>query len=116
MTYYRYEDPIMYFDSYSKIQLLEYEVLKITPCGVWIKYHKNDNYIYAPTFKFIEGRKFILERSILNKTITKKRFAWPTKKEALDSYKYRKEYQINILFGKLEQAKVYLKIANRIEL
>jgi len=114
-TYYRYNDPIFLIDEIpsNQLELSEYKVLKITPCGVWIKYPEHDRYLYSP-IKYIEGKKFILEKSIYNNAITRKRFAWSTKEEALASYKYRKQYQINILERQLKQAKENLEIAKGI--
>jgi hypothetical protein len=116
MIYYRYEDPMIYGDEYSariELKLSTYEVLKITPCGVWIKYPERNKLGYKEDvcIGYIEGKKFILERSLWYKTVTKKRFAWPTKEEALESYKHRKLYQINILEGQLNRAKENLEIA-----
>ena len=112
-TYYRYNDPIFFIDESpsNQLELSEYKVLSRTTCGVWIKYPERDRYLYSP-IKYIEGKKFILEKSIYNSTITRKRFAWPTKEEALASYKHRKQYQINILERQLEQAKENLYIAS----
>lgn len=114
MTYYRYTDPVIFGDyENSGLCLEQYEVIKQTSCGVWIKYPRNDKYLYNP-IKFIEGKKFILEKYWYKKT-TNKRFAWPTKELALISYKARKEKQIRLLEGQLEYVKRYLEIANNIK-
>jgi hypothetical protein len=120
MTYYRYSDPLLFeehqYDSLNELQLEQYEVLKKTPCGVWIKYPRNDKYLYSP-MKYIEGKKFIL-RKIYSYPIYKvprKCFAWPTKEEALISYIARKEKQIRLLEGQLECVKAYLQIAKGIQ-
>lgn len=116
MTYYRYSDPFL-FDEYSYnngLYLEEYEVIKSTPCGVWIRFPDRDKYLYD-SLKYIQGKKFILEKSIWCKTTTKKRFAWATKHEALNSYIYRKQYQIGILENKLEDIKSFLKIAKKMQ-
>jgi hypothetical protein len=114
MNYYRYDDPMWYEGEYEPYELLlnEYKVLKITPRGVWIKYPRNDKY---PVGKYIEGKKFILEKiGYFNKEKTKKRFAWPTKEEALISYKKRKEGQIWIIENQLRIAKLNLELAKGI--
>jgi hypothetical protein len=115
LNYYRYNDPLVY-DEYSysnNLYLEEYEVIKKTPCGVWILF-PDKNIWNTKTNKYDLGKKFILEQSIYNKTITKKRFAWPTKKEALNSYIHRKTYQIGILENKLENAKTFLAKAKEL--
>jgi hypothetical protein len=110
MTYYRYEDGINYNEE-SEIGLWDYEVIKETKCGVWIRYPEKDRYLYNP-IEYIQGKKFILERTILgngfNTTPIRKRFAWPTKELALISYIARKEKQVAILEYKLENAKKFL--------
>ena len=113
MKYYRYEDPIYFIDERPRnsLELYEYEVLKTTLCGVWIKYPRNDKYYYDPA-KYVEGRKFILEKGINH--FTTKRFAWPTKEEALISYKMQKEKQIRLLESQLSNAIENLEIAQRI--
>jgi hypothetical protein len=116
LNYYRYDDPILYdeYSSSNELYLREYEVIKKTPCGVWILF-PNKNIWDSKNNKYQLGKKFILERSTWYKTITKKRFAWPTKAEALASYIYRKEYQVNILEYKLENAKEFLAKAKEMQ-
>jgi len=82
-----------YSTSYTvKIELLEYEVIKRTKKGVWIL--------------SVHGGKdhFVL----LN---AKKKFAYATKEEALESFLRRKNSQIKILKNKLAQAEMALRIA-----
>lgn len=114
MTYYRYSDPLLFeeyqYDSLNELQLEQYEVLKVTSCGVWI-FYPNRNKWNTKTNKYDLGKKFILEKYWYKKT-TNKRFAWPTKEEALISYKARKEKQIRLLEGQLEYIRKYLEIAN----
>ena len=114
MIYYRYNDPILFDEyTYGNIYLEEYEVIKKTPCGVWILFPDKNRW-NTKNKKYDLGKKFILERSTWYKTITKKRFAWPTKKEALDSYVHRKTYQIGMLEYKLENAKTFLAKAKEL--
>ena len=96
---YRYED-ILYAvlndweevaDSYVKIEERKYRVVKETPCGYWISF---------------EDRKWISKTS-------KKRFAYPTKKEARDSFKARKTRQIEILTKQIDRAKTALNIISK---
>jgi hypothetical protein len=107
MTYYRYNDGPFNYENEGYILLNSYEVLSETKCGVWIRFPDKDKYTYHPSFKFIRGKKFILEKYCGN-TPTNKRFAWPTKDEALISYIARKEKQIAILENQLENAKEFL--------
>jgi hypothetical protein len=111
MTYYRYEDGINY-DEETEIRLLDFEVIKETPCGKWIRFPERDRYLYSP-IKYIQGKKFILEKGWDH--FTCKRFAWPTKEEALVSYITRKEKQIAILENQLENAKEFLAKAKEMQ-
>jgi len=115
MTYYRYNDGINYLDEEDEsiyLRLETYEVIKETKCGVWIRYLKNNKYSYDP-FKFVEGKKFILEKGVNH--FTRKRFAWPTKEEALASYIARKESQIGILSSQLNNAKEFYAKAGEMQ-
>jgi hypothetical protein len=116
LNYYRYDDPILYdeYSSSNELYLREYEVIKKTDCGVWILFADRNKWD-SKNNKYQLGKKFILERSLWYKTTTKKRFAWPTKAEALISYIHRKEYQINILEYKLENAKEFLAKAKEMQ-
>ena len=116
LNYYRYDDPILYdeYSSSNELYLLEYEVIKKTDCGVWILF-PDKNVWDSKNNKYQLGKKFILERSLWHKTITRKRFAWSTKELALISYIYRKEYQVNILEYKLENAREFLAKAREMQ-
>jgi hypothetical protein len=116
MTYYRYNDGAITEIEYCPRYLIlnSYEVLSETKCGVWIRYPERDRYLYSP-MKYIQGKKFILERSIWYKSTTNKRFAWPTKDEALVSYIARKEKQIAILENQLENAREFLAKAKEMQ-
>lgn len=69
-----WERPIGSGTSY--VHLYAYRVAKETPCGVWLD-----------TFA---GRRFVLRDA-------RKRWACPTKEEALESFRARKERQLKIL-------------------
>lgn len=101
--------------TYSNLQILYEEVLiyKRTKKGVWYFSHydiKNGKDVY----KFIcESRKIHnwkwdqLEHIKLNEfkeTPTQMRYAWPTKKEALISLKFKNIKYIRILNDKLKKA------------
>ena len=81
--------------SYTKLNLLRYEIIKHTKKGAWIKYFANKS-----------GKKFI-------NFDWKKRFACRTKKEALESFKFRKKRQIRIIKSRLRIAESALKICER---
>lgn len=70
------------FEDGLRILLLEYSVLKSTPCGFWIQYYPR---------KWVSGH-------------SKKRFAYPTIEEAKVGFIKRKERQIAILKSRLDEA------------
>lgn len=72
----------------------EFQVLSHTKCGVWIKVEYWD---FFPSKPYTEKnlKKFVMSPAI-------KRWACPTKQEALDSFKARKEKQIKILEQKIQ--------------
>ena len=80
-------NPLYFTSGVLDIYHESYEVLKHTPKGVWIK---------MPSGSF-QDKKFVLLSG-------RKRFAYPTKKEALTALLYRKKRQIIILKNQLEQA------------
>jgi hypothetical protein len=95
MELYRYED-VQYgilneweelAGSYIKIEERKYKVIKKTKCGYWIK-----------LFSCFDDKKWVSKNS-------KKRFAYPTKQEAMNSFKFRKKRQIEILEDKLKKAR-----------
>ena len=101
--FYRYHD-VLYssgseeFFNYGisvRLYLTRYLVVKHTPKGVWLCTHSLDD----------QPDKFIL----LSAT---KRWACPTKEEALESFKKRKQRQISILSGQIARANEALFKAN----
>jgi len=89
MKFYRYIAEqnvtiILFKDFYNiELRLLEYNLFKETPKGYWIK-HKSDLWLDH------DWKKWIPKTS-------KKRFAYPTKKEALVNYMRRTESRISHL-------------------
>lgn len=69
----------------SDVELMEYTVIGETTCGFWIQ-HRDGKYIQT-----IRGR----EKVWVSKT-GMKRFAYPTKNEALHNFIKRKEKQVKI--------------------
>lgn len=79
----------------------KYEILKHTPKGEWIVLYW-DGYIFDGTI--VPVKRFVLRNA-------HKRFACPTKEEALDSFISRKKRQIRILTGKIEDAEMAIQKA-----
>jgi len=107
MKFYRYDQ--INYEYEAEVKLNEYALLKETPCGYWIL---SDPIYYHVISKpmFADGNKRWISKT------ARKRFAYPTKAEALNSFKIRKERQIGILSGQLENAKEALQKANDIVL
>ncbi len=97
---YRY-NVMLFFEGRPKVLLSEYLVTKETECGWWIGGNKPK---FEPhSFHTYTSKKWV------SKT-TRKRFAYPTKEEALVNFKARKQRQILIIKGQLERAKEALLI------
>lgn len=77
--------------SNTKLELQEFTINRYTPGGYWV----------------LNGYRWISKHG-------KKRYAYPTKKEALTSFKARKNRQIQLLTAQLEEAKAGLADANKI--
>ena len=75
----------MYGVTDPKLLLCEYKVQKTTPCGYWI-------YWGQPRGKWVSAT-------------ARKRFAHPTKAEALEAYGYRKKAYIRHCEARLSRAK-----------
>jgi hypothetical protein len=109
---YRYIDEqdsssIKYGISLANVKLLEFEIVKETPKGWWIR-DKRFTGVYS-YFYIGDKPKWVSKTG-------KKRFAYPTKKEALFSYIKRKEKQVAIFTHKLDVAISALNQAKKIEL
>jgi len=87
MIFYRFDEILR--ETGKEVYLIKFELLKETPKGYWIK----------EDFGF---KKWVSKTA-------KKRFAYPTKKEALINLIKRKERQIRILESRLNEAKNVLK-------
>jgi hypothetical protein len=74
-----------------EVELEQYQVVKVTRCGV----------------RLCNGRFVNLS--------SRKRFACPTKADALVSFKARKQRQLSILLTQVSRVEEALAIANRIE-
>ena len=94
--HYRYRE-INHGDGQVSIRLEEYTEIEETRCGYWIKGF-DTNYF----------KKWVSKTS-------RKRFAYPTKDEALESFIRRKERQIEICSYQLDIAKLALIKAKEIK-
>lgn len=86
-------DNYIHGSSYVKLDLYEYEVLRRTPKGVWLK-----RFMDKPRFVLNEGRK---------------KFAHSTTEEALDAFIHRKNYYINLLNIRRENAEKAVLLAQQ---
>jgi hypothetical protein len=82
-----------------KLELRDYDLISETPKGYWIGYVNQFGVTYG-------WKKWIPKTS-------KKRFAYPTKEEALLNYIKRTEKRIGILEYQLTSSKIGLNLANR---
>lgn len=80
--------------STTNVNLREYRVIRTTPKGAWIEYYGLNKFV---------------------KLDARKRFACPTKEEALASFMARKKKQIHILSSQLQNAETALRMADRIQ-
>ena len=81
----------VYSGSSLEVVCLEYEVKKETKCGYWID--------------LLGKNKWVSKK-------TTKRFAYPDKDQAMESFKKRKKRQIKILKANLEIAECALALVN----
>jgi hypothetical protein len=81
MEFFRYTDSQDAY-GYTHIELSLYVLFRETPCGYWI----------IPKWANSDHTKEKYKRWISKDS--KKRFAYPTKEEALQSFKFRKQRQI----------------------
>lgn len=96
-VYYRYEDGSHYTDQPPTVWLRQFVVSRHTPKGAWLLPD------YFGAFDPC-SEKFVLNGE-------GKRYAYPTKELALNSYRIRKEYQIAHLAIRHEQAIRQLALA-----
>lgn len=72
------------------LRLEEYEIIKETPCGFWIRTSHGDKFVNMQA---------------------RKKFACASKEDALASYIARKNKQVKILNGQLKKARLGLALA-----
>jgi hypothetical protein len=85
--------------SYITLSYEQYHVIRKTPKGVWI----------STPYMNKKGKKFILDNAT-------KRFAYPTKEEALNSFIHRKSRYLSILRSRMEDAQSALEAAQEVKL
>lgn len=91
LKFYRFEDERTVYGI--KVRERVFDLVKETPCGYWIK-----------LFSCFDDKKWITKTA-------RNRFAFPTRKEALENFRARKRRQIQILTAQLDNAKTSLMIA-----
>lgn len=99
-TLYRAQDS--HLASGPAFDMRRYEVMRVTPCGAWIKQFFYNGSI-SPRI-YCEEERWISTRSRF-------RFAHHTTDEAIESYRFRKRKQIKILRDQLESAIKSLRAA-----
>jgi hypothetical protein len=95
MDFYRYEDKA--FEDGPMIFLIKLAMLKETQCGFWIQ--------RTADYPFEKSKKRWVSKT------SRKRYAYPTKEEALKGYIARKRHQVAIYRNKLDHAETCLQIA-----
>lgn len=98
MKHYRYQSQITYHEYLPadvKIKLIEFESVKETKFGYWII--EKSLLIYYERKQSFAKPAFVLKQS-------KKRYAYPTKEEALNSFKARNKKRITYLKRDLRHA------------
>jgi hypothetical protein len=112
MNFYRYEiveyavmgDDGEYVDSHlpnPKVEIREYDLLKETLKGYWV------GYLNPFGVSLGDWQKWVSKTS-------KKRFAYPTKEEAMVNFIKRTEKRVNILDRQLQVCKISLNLAKNI--
>lgn len=96
MKHYRYDRGYPLFDDTYTIELTEYESVKETNKGYWIK------------------SKYGKERFVLKDS--RKRHAYPTKKEAFNSFKLRTAKSLSYAKSALLKASIFIELVNKHEL
>jgi hypothetical protein len=103
MKHYRYQSKITY-DEFAppkvSIELIEFDSIKETRAGYWIIESIYMRY-YTRGINHIKKR-FVLKNS-------RKRFAYPTKDEAMNSFKIRANKRVSYLKRDLSNAELIIK-------
>jgi len=120
MKFYRYEDMLMDWDyrfnqpGRVSIYLIEFELINETTKGYWISKYPSKEYSISnkriPMVLSPISEESIIEKRWISKE-SRKKYAYPTKEEALSGFIARKNRQITILDRKLKQARVARSLA-----
>lgn len=94
--HYRYDRNYSLFGEIKSIKLIEFETLRETDCGYWIK------------------RQFDKERFVLKDS--NKRYAYPTKKEAFNSFRIRTAKAYGYAKRDLNNSIEFINLVNEHEL
>lgn len=111
MKFYRADNWSSYsgFGYYFHIYYIEFELIKETPCGYWIK-EITDGYKFGYRYRDGENKKIWVTKN------GKNRIAYPTKKEALFNLYKRRQRYIEILESRLkEQKQLIYEIENKLK-
>ena len=95
--------------SIPELQLMEFNLHKETPKGYWIGYGHL-------SYGYWTGRPNLRSNSRWVSKTARKRYAYPTKEEALQNYIKRTERRIKILKNQLYDCQFSLKNAKAIKL
>lgn len=88
MKFYRFQDGFYYDNATATVDRIEFDLVRETPCGYWIQSLRGWG-----------------EERWVSKT-ARKRYAYPSEKEALTSYIQRKRRQIGLLAHQLQASDV----------
>ena len=112
IKHYRYErfypfddDGLPVENENPSIILMTFETLRETPGGYWIKIGET----IAIGLGLIPNEKFVLKDS-------NKRYAYPTKKEAFNSFTIRTRKSLSYAKRDLKNAKHFLKLVNETDI
>ena len=94
MKFYRYED--VHYEDGPRIQLYEFDLLRETPKGYWI----------IPKYTLFDVEEE--EDKIWVSKTARKRYAYPTKEEALEGFYHRKRRYAEILRSRLSATEYVL--------
>ena len=105
MKFYRYEE--IQYEAGPRLYVRTMYLVRETPCGHWISddEHPKEDDIYF--YKDQYHRKRWISKT------SRKRFAYPTLKEALDNFKARKRRQVAILTYRLDNARAAWALADK---
>jgi len=96
LKHYRFERDYSLMGDTKTIKLIEFEILRKTDCGFWIK------------------SKYDKERFVLSDS--RKRYAYPTKEEAFNNFRIRTSKSYSYSVANLRNAIEFIELVNSHEL